>query len=123
MLKHLRVSKSENSITLFISQSFPPIALPKEKWTVYDCPNVHDCNQNNDYITFFYKKKSRKQYRNRRGGSHDSTHLSQREQNFKPLDISRTVPCVIARLIEPSLEFVNVPAALVINTFSDFPFL
>lgn len=71
-----------------------------------------------DYVSLFFFK-SRKGYRNRKG-NHDSTHLHTK-QNFKPLDISRTVPCIIASQAYKALSSSsNVPAALVINTLSDF---
>lgn len=40
-------------------------------------------------------------------GTEDSTHLSQREQNFKPLDISRTVPWVIASQAYRAISWVH----------------
>lgn len=103
------------TITLLITSEFLTCTLPKEKWI-----SVYDCNQNNDYVSLIIIFKSKKEYRNRRGGNHDSTHLHTK-QNFKPLDISRTVPCIIASQAYKALSSSsNVPAALVINTYSQW---
>lgn len=88
--------------------SFPATNLPKMEKCVW-------LQSKQCYITNNFLKIQNAIYRNRKGGKHNSTHLSQKE-NFKPLDISRTVPCVIAHQAYRQLEFINVPAALVINT-------
>lgn len=77
--------------------------------------SAHACSYDDGYGPLLWRKDCRQEYRVERG-EHDSTYLSQRE-NFKPFDnFKNSTMHYCQQGLQNHLKFINVPAALVINT-------
>lgn len=109
MFTFIRVSESEKSLCS-LQVSFPATALPKEKMVKYIML------QSKPWLYQYIFFKFRKQYRNRRGRNHNSTHLSQIAEFQAIRHFKNSTMRYCQKGLQSHLEFINVPAASVINT-------